>query len=140
MLKLKEKANHVNTMEKLINEAMKIVGKYELSIPDFSAGSVGAALLTAKGNIYTGINFDIACGIGFCAEHSAIAQMLKHRETHIEMIVATDGISIRPPCGRCRELMFQIDQKNLDTKICISGEKYMTLDELLPCRWKPSLK
>lgn len=127
------------TIEKLIEEAKKIVGKYELSTPDFSAGSVAAALLTTNGNIYTGINIEVACGIGFCAEHSAIAQMLKHRETQIEMIVALDTTIIRPPCGRCRELMFQIDYKNLNTKVYISRKKYMTLDELLPCRWNPSL-
>lgn len=129
----------ITTIEKLIEEANKIVGEYELSNPDFAAGSVAAALLTTKGNIYTGINIDIACGIGFCAEHSAIAQMLKHRETQIEMIVAIDATAIRPPCGRCRELMFQIDYKNLNAKVYISKEKYMTLDELLPCRWNPSL-
>ncbi len=127
------------TIEKLIEEAKKIVGEYELSTPDFSAGSVAAALLTTNGNIYTGINIEIACGIGFCAEHSAIAQMLKHRETQIEMIVALDAVSIRPPCGRCRELMFQIDYKNLDAKVYISQKEYRTLDELLPCRWNPSL-
>lgn len=127
------------TIETLIEEAHKIVGKYKLSNADFFAGTVGAALLTAKGNVYTGIDIDVACGIGFCAEHSAIAEMLKNRETQIEMIVATNSESIIPPCGRCRELMFQIDSKNLNTKVYLSKEKYMTLDELLPKRWEPSI-
>jgi len=127
------------TAEELIEEAHKIVGKYTLSNADFSAGTVGAALLTAKGNVYTGIDIDVACGIGFCAEHSAIAEMLKNRETQIEMIVATNKESIIPPCGRCRELMFQVDCKNVNTKVYLSKEKYMTLDELLPNRWEPSI-
>jgi len=127
------------TIEELIEEAHKIVGKYKLSNTDFSAGTVGAALLTAKGNVYTGIDIDVACGIGFCAEHSAIAEMLKNRETEIEMIVATNSESIIPPCGRCRELMFQVDCKNVNTKVYLSKEKYMTLDELLPMRWEPSV-
>jgi cytidine deaminase len=127
------------TIEELIEAAHKVVGKYKLSNADFSAGTVGAALLTAKGNVYTGIDIDVACGIGFCAEHSAIAEMLKNRETQIEMIVATNSESIIPPCGRCRELMFQIDYKNLNTKVYLSKEKYMTLDELLPMRWEPSI-
>jgi cytidine deaminase len=121
----------------LIDEAHKILGEYTLSSDHYSAGSVAAALLTIQGNIYTGINIDIACGIGFCAEHSAIAQMLKNRETQIEMIVAVSADSIRPPCGRCRELLFQIDTKNIHTKVYLSEEEYMTLDELLPHRWKP---
>ena len=109
--------------EELIEEARKVVGEYKLGNADFSAASVGAALLTAKGNVYTGINIEVACGIGFCAEHSAIAEMLKNRETQIEMIVATNSESIIPPCGRCRELMFQIDCKNLNTKVYLSEEK-----------------
>jgi len=135
---MKHKRNTV-TIEALIEEAHKIVGKYQLSNADFSAGTVGAALLTVKGNVYTGIDIDVACGIGFCAEHSAIAEMLKNRETQIEIIVATNSESIIPPCGRCRELMFQVDRKNLNTKVYLSKEKYMTLNELLPNRWEPSI-
>ena len=45
---------------------------------------------------------DVSCGIGFSAEHAAIAEMLKHRETRIEMVVATrEGGHIVPPSGRC---------------------------------------
>lgn len=128
------------SVEKLIEAAHKIVGKYQLSNPDFSAGTVGAALLTVKGSIYTGINIELACGIGFCAEHSAIAEMLKNRETQIKMIVAINAEGIIPPCGRCRELLFQVDNKNIKTKVYLSREKYMTLDELLPMRWKPSIQ
>jgi cytidine deaminase len=123
--------------KKLIEEAYKILGEYTLSSNHYSAGSVASALLTSQGNVYTGINIDIACGIGFCAEHSAIAEMLKHRETQIEMIVAVSTESIRPPCGRCRELLFQVDTKNIHTKVYLSEEEYLTLDELLPHRWKP---
>ena len=121
----------------MIKEADKILGEYALSSSDYSAGSVAAALLTTDGNVYTGINIDVACGIGFCAEHSAIAEMLKHRETQIEMIVAVSPETIRPPCGRCRELLFQVDTKNIKTKVYISTENYITLDELLPNRWEP---
>jgi len=125
--------------EQLIEEARNVLGEYTLSHPDFSAASVGAALLTTKGNLYTGVNIDVACGIGFCAEHSAIAEMLKNRETQIEMIVAVNEEGILSPCGRCRELMFQINNENIHTKVYLSKEKYVTLDELLPIRWKPSI-
>ena len=121
----------------MIKEADKILGEYALSSSYYSAGSVAAALLTTDGNVYTGINIDVACGIGFCAEHSAIAEMLKHRETQIEMIVAVSSETIRPPCGRCRELLFQVDTKNINTKVYISTENYITLDKLLPNRWEP---
>jgi cytidine deaminase len=123
--------------KELIKEAQKILGEYRLSRDAYTAGSVAAALLSSNGNLYTGINFDVACGIGFCAEHAAIAQMLKHRETRIDMIVAVSSDSIRPPCGRCRELLFQINNDNIHTKVYLSDKTYVTLDELLPNRWKP---
>ena len=128
------------TAKELINEAHKILGEYKLSSNDYTAGSVAAALVTTDGNIYTGINIEVACGIGFCAEHSAIAEMLKHRETQIEMIVAVNAESIRPPCGRCRELFFQVDNRNINTKVYLSTQKYLTLDELLPNRWEPRIE
>lgn len=125
------------TVKKLIEEAQKILGEYKLDSYKYSAGSVAAALLSSNGNLYTGINIDVACGIGFCAEHAAIAQMLKHRETQVDMIVAVSSNAIRPPCGRCRELLFKIDHKNAETKVYLSAEDYVTLDELLPNRWEP---
>lgn len=128
------------TVKELIKEAEKILGEYKLSTDEYCAGSVAAALLSNKGNLYTGINIDIACGIGFCAEHAAVASMLKHRETKIDMIVAVNSDGIIPPCGRCRELLFQINNENINTKIYVSDEKYMTLDELLPNRWQPNTK
>lgn len=128
------------TVKALINEAEKILGEYQLSTDEYSAGSVAAALLSSKGNLYTGINVDIDCGIGFCAEHAAVASMLKNRETQIAMIVALNEDGIIPPCGRCRELLFQIDNENLNTKIYLSDEKYLTLNALLPNRWEPHKK
>ena len=124
------------TADKLIEEAQRVLGEFKLSSDEYSAGSVAAALLSSNGNIYTGINIDIACGIGFCAEHAAVAQMLKNRETKIDMIVAMNAEGVIPPCGRCRELLFQIDNKNIDTKVYVSSDSYMTLDELLPNRWE----
>ncbi len=126
------------SVEQLIKKAQNVLGEYTLSHPDYSAASVGAALLTTQGNVHTGINLDVACGIGFCAEHSAVAEMIKHRETQIDMIVAVNKEGIIPPCGRCRELLFQINNKNVDTKIYLSKDNYMTLDKLLPQRWKRS--
>ena len=40
------------------------------------AGSVAAALLTDKGNVYIGVCIDTPCSMGFCAEHAAAAAMV----------------------------------------------------------------
>ncbi|MBA3046561.1 MAG: cytidine deaminase [Candidatus Thermoplasmatota archaeon] len=120
--------------EVLINRAKEVVGEFELS-EGYSAGCVGSALMTKSGNVYTGICIDLACGIGFCAEHAAIAEMLKARETEIEMIVAVCEERILPPCGRCREMIVQVNPNNAHTKVIVAEDSIMTLDELLPVRW-----
>ena len=96
---------------------------------------MGAALQTKQGNIYTGICLDLACGVGFCAEHSAIAEMLKARETEIVMIVAVGDNGILSPCGRCREMMAQVNRANLNTQVILPGGRIRPLHELLPEYW-----
>ena len=123
------------TIDELISEAQKIVGEFTLSEKYLSAGSAGVALITKSGRLYTGICIDLACGIGFCAEHAAIAEMLKNRETQIEMIVAVSKDKILAPCGRCREMMLQINKENMNTKVILPEKRMVTLKELLPESW-----
>jgi len=116
-------------------EARGVLGKFPLVKPSISAGGVGAALVSASGRVYTGINLDLACGIGTCAEHSAIAEMLKARETVVRAIVAIDDEGILAPCGRCRELLVQVDHRNLDCEVILPGATSARLEELLPRAW-----
>ena len=123
----------------LIEAARSVVGKFNLQL-DFTAGAVAAALRTVDGNIYTGICIDITCGLGFCAEVSAIAQMLIKRETQIIQIVAVGKTIILPPCGRCRETIAQVDGRNLDCQVIVSDNEEVPLRELLPRHWLDSKK
>ncbi|AQX05356.1 cytidine deaminase [Elizabethkingia meningoseptica] len=103
-------------------------------------GGVAAAIKTADGNIYTGISIDTACSMGFCAEHSAVAEMLKHGEHIIKEVVAVgnDGNAV-PPCGRCRELMSQLSKENLEAVIEVKNGVFVKLKEILPYDWKEDL-
>ncbi len=125
-------------IERLIDAAQAVVGAFVLREPDLSAASVGAALRTSSGTIYTGVSLELACGIGFCAEHAAVAEMLKHREVEIAAIVAVNDSKILPPCGRCRELMAQLTPRNADTQVILPGERVVALRELLPEYWLDS--
>ena len=91
--------------------------------------------MTASGNMFSGVCVEVECGIGFCAEHAAIAEMLKARESEIRMIVAVnqEGV-ILPPCGRCRELMWQVDARNSNTVVIVGRGQTFQLAELLPRR------
>ena len=114
-------------MKNLYQIALQTVSPIKLK-KNGEAGHVGCALETVGGVVFTGI-----C---ICAEQAAIAEMLKNRETKIKRIVAVyeDG-SILPPCGRCRELMSQLDLYNENTMVVVDFEKEVRLKELLPERW-----
>jgi cytidine deaminase len=124
------------TNKELINLAKNMTRPMKLS--KFSTcGTVGCALITKKGNLFTGNCLDITCGLGTCAEHIAIANMLATGEKDIEKIVAVSHEGkVLPPCGRCRELIYEINPKNLKTKILIGKEKIVTLKEIFPYNWQ----
>ena len=120
----------------LIEAAYDIVGRFPLE-GSSGAGCVASALITKEhGEVFTGIALDMHCGIGFCAEHAAIAEMLKHREAVIDMIVALSPSKIMTPCGRCRELMVQVSEENFKTQIIVGPTEIVLLEDLLPMHWK----
>jgi cytidine deaminase len=102
---------------------------------DCTAGTVAAALVTGAGNVYTGVCIDTACSLGFCAEHAAVAEMLKARESAVRIVVAVNSAGeILPPCGRCRELLWQLDRRNTTTWVVLAAGEGAMLAELLPRR------
>jgi cytidine deaminase len=124
------------TIEELRSIAQKKVNPRDLS-DGCSVASVASALLTDKGNVYVGVCIDTACSMGFCAEHAAIAQMITNEESRIVKIVAAGrGGKILPPCGRCREFMYQINHDNLNAEILVEENKVVKLEELLPYRFE----
>jgi cytidine deaminase len=119
--------------QELIEKAKTVLHPRELYL-DNRAGDVACALQSARGNLYLGVCLDIGSGIGFCAEHSAVAAMITAGETAIAQVVAISGEGkILPPCGRCRELMYEIDQANLESTLVIVGQdEVVFLKQLLP--------
>ncbi len=121
------------TSQEMIDLARSKLNPRQLS-GDNSAGGVACALLSAGGNLYYGVCIDVSSGIGFCAEHSAIGAMVTAGETSIARIVAVcEGDIVLPPCGRCREFMYQIDNTNLEnTEVILGLDKVVKLKALLP--------
>ena len=118
----------------IIAEARKLARPLVTS-EECSAATVAAAIISGLGNTYTGVCMDFECGIGICAEHAAVAEMLKHRESKISMVVAVnDRGDVLPPCGRCREMMWQLDSSNREALVVLGGNWAMPLRELLPYR------
>lgn len=121
-------------------EALKKIAQQALNprrlTEDATAGEVAAAILTEGGNVYTGVCIDVPCSMGFCAEHAAIAAMITAGESRVVKLAAVcDEAGVVPPCGRCREFLYQINHENLRCEILLKN-RVATLDELLPERWE----
>ena len=126
-----------NIWKTLYDKAKSVQNERKIS-PLMEVGSVGAAILTDRGNIYTGICIDTACGMGMCAERNAIANMLTNGESRVVKVAAVmpDGSS-GTPCGVCREFMMQLDKSSRDIEILLSLEplKTVRLGDQLPDWW-----
>ena len=122
-------------VQSLIDVAAPLLGKLTLGRAHTSAATVAAAILSGSGKTYTGVCIDLSCGIGFCAEHAAVAEMLKGRETEIDTIVAVGKDGVLAPCGRCRELMVQVDPRNFNARVGLPDGRVSPLSELLPDHW-----
>lgn len=102
---------------------------------DCRAGNVACVIVAESGNEFTGVCVEFECGIGFCAEHAAVAEMLKHGESHIRFVVCVNNLGeVMPPCGRCREMMWQLNNANHNAQVILSTLEAHPLSELLPFR------
>ncbi len=99
----------------------------------YSNYSVGAALLTADGKVFTGCNVENAVyPLGLCAERVAIFKAVSegHRDFLAIAIVTKNGGS---PCGSCRQVMHEFAP---EMRVVIADEtghvRETTVAELLP--------
>jgi cytidine deaminase len=101
----------------------------------FSKFKVGAALETADGTIVTGCNVENATyGLTICAERVAMFKALSdgHR-AFVRVAVVADTSSPTPPCGACRQILWEFGG-NLEVILAnLTEEKGVhQLKDLLP--------
>ncbi|WP_300575115.1 cytidine deaminase [Phenylobacterium sp.] len=124
------------TTDELIERAASVLNPHTTSEGRLF-GDVGAALISERGNVYTGVCIDTASW-GLCAERSAIAAMATAGEYRIKQVVAVwrdesnGSLSVLPPCGVCREFMRRIDEGNLDADVLLGRDKAVKLRDLIP--------
>jgi cytidine deaminase len=105
----------------------------------YSHYAVGAALLTASGKIYEGVNVESAAyPTTMCAERVAVFKAVSEGERQFTAIaVVTENAGT--PCGSCRQVLaeFGLDTVVLiaDTDLTIHHE--LTVAELLPGAFTP---
>ena len=75
----------------------------------YSNFRVGAALRATSGRIFGGCNVENATyGLTVCAERVAIFKAISEGERGFDAIaVVTDADSLTPPCGACRQLIWE---------------------------------
>lgn len=125
-------------VEELFAEAYKAQKK---SHSPYSGYKIGASILTADGDIYTGANVENSSyGATVCAERVAIWSAITDLEStqkgsFIDVVcVVSSSPEAWPPCGMCRQVISEFAHK--DTIILsrgIQGEtKSYTFAELFP--------
>ena len=62
-------------------------------------------------------------------------EMLKSKESEIVAMVEVGPLGILPPCGTCRELLMQLNKKNLDCEVVVDLDRAVPLRSLLPDHW-----
>jgi cytidine deaminase len=75
----------------------------------YSNFRVGAAVRAHSGRVYTGCNIENATlGLTCCAERVAIFKAMSEGERGFNAIaVVTDGETMTPPCGACRQIIWE---------------------------------
>lgn len=102
----------------------------------YSKFKVGAALLTAKGEVFSGCNVENASyGLTNCAERTAIFSAIAEAGPGllIEAIAVTNDQSVPcSPCGACRQVIYEFGPEAVVIFESKSGWKQSHITELLP--------
>ncbi len=122
--------------ERLMEQAKRAA---ECTYSPYSHFPVGAALLTADGEVVQGCNVEnISYGLTNCAERSALFSAISqgHAPGSFKvMAVYAPNVSLISPCGACRQVMLELMAKDA-VVICQGNDpaatRVWTLEQLLP--------
>ncbi len=112
----------------------------EYSYSPYSGCTVGAALLAANGEIYTGCNIENAAfSPTNCAERTAVFKAVSEGVTEFRAIAVAGGKNgvvegEFPPCGVCRQVLMEFCEPKKFKVLLVSRDGYreVTLADLLP--------
>lgn len=101
----------------------------------YSGFKVGAALRGSVGELFSGCNIENASyGLTLCAERTTVCTAVAAGiRTFTQMVIVADSETPCPPCGACRQFLFEF-APNLELWVAnLSDEtKFYRLCDLLP--------
>ncbi len=107
----------------------------EKAFAPYSGFRVGAALEAADGTVVSGCNVESASyGLTCCAERVALFKGVSDGYTRfVRVAVVTDAAKLTPPCGACRQLLWEFAPSATVTLANLAGDvAEYTVAELLP--------
>ncbi len=116
----------------LISYAKKAMGN---AYAPYSGFSVGAAVLTADGDVFTGCNVENASfGATICAERCAVLKAISEGCTSfVKIAIVSSSNEYTYPCGICRQFLSEFMEDGI--VVLSDGEEQIKeyhLSELLP--------
>jgi cytidine deaminase len=121
-----------NKRKELIEAASAV---RENSYAPYSKFRVGAAVETKAGKIYSGCNIESASyGLTVCGERVAIWKAVSEGEHEFRQIaVVVDTEELTPPCGVCRQILWEFCGNVPVTLANLSGKsETVMMEDLLP--------
>ncbi len=111
----------------------------EWAYAPYSHYAVGAALLTASGRVYEGVNIENAAfPTTMCAERVAVYKAVSEGEREFTAIaIATENGGT--PCGSCRQVLAEFGLQTLIIVADVTGKIHLegTVEKLLPTAFTP---
>jgi len=134
--------SELNDIERaLVDTATEVIDAITRPVPfEIHISTVGCAVRTSLGRVFTGVNFTHFTG-GPCAEHVALgnanAAGIRNKDmegevlTHI-VAVFDRGRGVANPCGKCRQILLDYHR---DIRVIVSDQGALTsvpVGDLLP--------
>jgi cytidine deaminase len=122
----------VSSSESLIQTAIRA---REHARAPFSKFKVGAAIEDENGRVFTGCNIENATyGLTMCAERVAVFKAISEGAGKLERVaVVADTESLTPPCGACRQVLWEFCGDATLTLGNLAGQiETMSLKEIFP--------
>jgi cytidine deaminase len=101
----------------------------------FSHFKVGAALQEKDGRVFTGCNIESASyGLTLCAERVAVFKAASEgARKFVRIVVAADTTILAPPCGACRQILWEFCDDACLTLVNLAGQRQdMQISDIFP--------